>query len=196
MGVCASTPENNAGAQSQASNAQSSEERELNDKEFRQILKNVTLVILGKLCTALEYEKEGYDEVRQTRNLDSILDLMAPQYFTGVLKETLGVGDAEYDGDVKRTDYQCKKFMVFLESCKGAEFKAGIDSQTLADKFKKAAELTQKELKESSAAADSSDLKIHLNFFHQSLDFVQGDIASNPALLEQNVDTFLGGDSL
>jgi hypothetical protein len=68
-------------------------------------------------------------------------------------------------------------------------------TQTLAKKFQRAAQLTQKELKESSQAADSSDLKIHLNFFHQALDFLSGDIASNPGLLENNVDNILGAEA-
>jgi hypothetical protein len=66
----------------------------------------------------------------------------------------------------------------------------------LTKKFQKAAALTQKELKESAASADSSDLKIHLNFFHSCFDFLAGDnLASNPEQLDKNVNKILSAES-
>ena len=55
------------------------------DKDFREILKNVTLLVLQRLVTCLEYEKHGFTEVAQTRNLSNILELMKPSAWTGIL---------------------------------------------------------------------------------------------------------------
>jgi len=109
----------------------------------------------------------------------------------GLLLESFNVTQPSIDTDVKHKSYPTKKFLKLVEACKASEFKEGIESKVLTEKFSKAARLTQKELKESSAAADSSDLKIHLNFFHSCFDFVAGDITSNPLLLEKNVNKIL-----
>jgi hypothetical protein len=84
----------------------------------------------------VQYEKEGFDDVRQRRNLDNFLDLMAPEHFEKVLLETFAVNGppvldlpAQGGPDPKHSNYKCKQFQALIEACSKADIKDSIDSQ-------------------------------------------------------------------
>jgi len=192
MGVCASKGESDTNAAGGAGQADADpQDRE----DFRAILQKVTCIILEKLCVVLEFEKEAYDDLRKERNLANYLELMNPEPWTDLINKFIDFSaPAEVDVEENHASYETRKFKALVSAAKEGKIKADVADVMLVNKFQKAVTLSQKELKESSTAADSSDLKIHLNFFHNCLDFVKGDILCNPSLLEANIDQILSSD--
>jgi len=168
----------------------SDEERRVADAEFRDCLKLVTLLILNRLVTALEYEKEGFDDLRKVRRLNSYLDLIGPRHYEAVLRETFDITDEKKaQVDANHLSYEQQKFVSLLDACERAQFKEPIPSnKELVDRFQRAAKATQEELSKSATASDSSDLKIELNFFANCLDFCKGDITTNTELIFEQID--------
>jgi hypothetical protein len=168
----------------------SEDERRIADAEFRECLKLVTILILNRLATALEYEKEGFDDLRKVRRLASYMDLMAPKHFEGVFRELFDVSDEKKAMvDAHHISYDQQRFVALLDACEKASFKDPLPSnKDIADRFQKAAKATQEELAKSATASDSSDLKIELNFFANCLDFLKGDIATNTDIIFEQID--------
>jgi len=170
----------------------SRDEKQGADVDFVETLRAVVLLILNRLVTALEYEQEGFLDLATKRSKKNYLDLMAPQHFDKLLRETFDLDALRpADPEVEPSDpsYEQQRYIRLLETCERAPFRVPVPS---ADKFalaiQKASKATQKELRESAVASDSSDLKIHLFFFAKALDVVDGDIVSHHELLYSNVD--------
>jgi hypothetical protein len=167
----------------------SDDDRRVAEAEFRECIKLVTLLILNRLVTALEYEKEGFDDLRKVRRLNTYMDLIGPKHFEGLFREVLDIsGERKPIVDAKHISYEQQRYIAMLDACETAEFRAGLSVKDIADRFQKAAKATQEELAKSAAASDSSDLKIELNFFGACLDFMKGDVGNNPELIFEQVD--------
>jgi len=170
----------------------SHDEKQGADVDFIETLKVVVLLVLNRLVTALEYEQEGFMDLATKRSKRNYLELMAPQHFDKLLRETFdldAVRPADPDVEPSDPNYEQQRYIRLLESCEKAPFRLPVPS---ADKFataiQKASKATQKELRESAVASDSSDLKVHLFFFAKALDVVDGDIISHHELLYANID--------
>jgi len=169
-----------------------SEEKEGGDFDLRETLKAVVLLILDRLVTALEYEQEGFMDLAAKRSKKNYLELIAPQHFDKLLRETFDLDStppAQPDIDQSDPNYELQKYLKLIEACVKASFRSPVPSgEKFANSIQKAAKLTQKELRESAISSDSSDLKIHLFFFAKALDVVDGDIVSHHELLYSNID--------
>jgi len=196
MGLCSSkvdeeeAPHSSPAAKSGGGQSAEAKEGAIND--FRETLKTVILLILNRLATALEYEKEGFSELATKLEMKNYMQLASPQHFEGVIKELWDVERTppeKPDVPADHMSYAQNKFMKLLEAAERAEWRDNsISAQDLADRIQEAAKLTQKTLRDSAIASDSSDLKIHLFFFAKCLDVVDGDIASHHELLYTNID--------
>jgi len=168
------------------------EEKEASNTDFRETLKAVTILILNRLVTALEYEQEGFLDLATKRSKKNYMELIAPQHFEKFLRETFDVDSVkpgQPEVDSSDPNYEQQKFMKLLEACEKAPFRSPVPSpDKFATAVQKASKATQKELRESAIASDSSDLKIHLFFFAKALDVVDGDIVGHPELFYSNID--------
>jgi len=164
------------------------------DDEFRLVLRDASLLVLDSLAQTLDYEKDGFAEVARKRGLKSYFEIMAPHQFEAVFKEYLEVGEVSPPRvAVGDPSYAALSYRNFLKACRESNFKGSPSRATLAASFQKACTATQACLKASADAADASDLKLHLFFFINALNIMQGDIVGNPALLFKNVDAFTSG---
>jgi hypothetical protein len=164
------------------------------DDEFRLVLRDAALMVLDNLAQTLEYEKEGFSEVAHKRGLKSCFEIMAPQHFEAVLKEYLEVGPVENSSlGASDPSFALDNFRNFLKACRTSNYKGTPSKATLAEAFQKACTATQSSLKACADAADASDLKLHLFFFINALNIIQGDIVGKPGLLFKNVDAFTSG---
>jgi len=169
----------------------SHEDKEVADVDFKETLRAVLLLILNRLVTALEYEQEGFLDLAQKRGKRNYMELMAPQHFEKVLRETFdldAVKPAEPELDRADINYEQQRFFRMVEACEKAPYRSGTNREKLVGAVQKATKETQKELRDSAISSQSSDLKIHLLFFAKALDVVNGDILKNPELLYSNVD--------
>jgi len=120
------------------------------------------------------------------------MELIAPQHFEKLLRDTFDVDSVkpgQPEVDSSDPNYEQQRFMKLLEACENAPFRSPVSSpDKFATAVQKASKATQKELRESAIASDSSDLKIHLFFFAKALDVVDGDIVGHPELLYSNID--------
>jgi len=164
--------------------------------EWRETLRNVTILVLDRLLLALEYEKEGYSEIALKRGLKSYTDLAATKKIEEALNAILVIKDvARPEVDESHMDYEYQRMNLFLKAAQQATFKDDNMSRDLiAKRVQDCSKAVQNELLESVRYADSSDLKIHLSFFGYSLDVLAGDIA-NPTVLYQNIDRIAIQDS-
>jgi hypothetical protein len=164
------------------------------DDEFRLVLRDAALMVLDNLAKTLEYEKEGFAEVAQKRGLKNYFEIMAPQHFETVFKEYLDIGPVAASS-LPSTDpsFAQDNYRNFLKACRTANFKGSPPRAPLAAAFQKACTATQGCLKACADAADASDLKLHLFFFINALNIMQGDIVAKPSLLFKNVDAFTSG---
>jgi len=168
----------------------SNESKESNDFDFKETLKSVLLLILNRLVTALEYEQEGFLDLAQKRHKNNYLELMAPQHFEKVLRDSFdleSVKPAEVELDRGDPSYEQQRFVRLVEACEKAPFR-NLPRDRFIQSIQKATKETQKELRDSAVASQSSDLKIHLFFFAKALDVIAGDLLSNPDLLYSNID--------
>jgi len=164
------------------------------DEEFRLVLRDASLLVLDSLAQTLDYEKEGFSEVARKRGLKSYLEIMAPQHFENVFREYLDVGPVAASSlAVSDPSYLADSYRNFLKACRAANFKGSPGRAGISVAFQKACTATQAGLKASADAADASDLKLHLFFFINALNIMQGDIVGNPGLLFKNVDAFTSG---
>jgi hypothetical protein len=168
-----------------------SEDKESSDFDFKETLKSVLLLILNRLVTALEYEQEGFLDLAQKRSKKNYLELLAPQHFEKVLRDSFDLDAVKpADPDLERSDpsYEQQRFFRILEACEKAPFRPGVTRDKFVQAVQKATKETQKELRDSAIQSQSSDLKIHLLFFAKALDVVTGDIVNHPELLYSNID--------
>jgi len=164
------------------------------DDEFRLVLRDAAILVLDNLAQTLEYEKEGFAAVAQKRGLKTYFEIMAPQHFDAVFKEYLELGSVPASTlPASDPSFAPDNYRIFLKACRGANYKGSPSKATLAEAFQKACTATQSSLKACADAADASDLKLHLFFFINALNIVQGDIVGNPGLLFKNVDAFTSG---
>jgi len=164
------------------------------DDEFRLVLRDAAIMVLDNLAQTLEYEKEGFTEVAQKRGLKNYFDIMVPQHFEGVFREFLDVGPVTASSLLSSDpNYPQENFRNFLKACRIANYKGTPSRATVATAFQRACTATQASLKACADAADASDLKLHLFFFINALNIMQGDIVGKPGLLFKNVDAFTSG---
>jgi hypothetical protein len=170
----------------------SSEAKEAALSDFRETLKTVTILVLNRLATALEYEKEGFSELAAKLEMKNYMQLAAPQHFEAVIKETWDIDRCppeKADVPADHMSFAQNKFIKLLEAAEKAEWRdPSISAQELTDRIQEAAKQTQKTLRDSAIASNSSDLKIHLFFFAKCLDVVDGEIATHFELLYSNID--------
>jgi len=167
------------------------EDKESSDFDFKETVKSVLLLILNRLVTALEYEQEGFLDLAQKRNKKNYLELLAPHHFEKVLRDSFDldtVKPAEPELDRGDPSYEQQRFFRILEACEKAPFRPGVTRDKFVQSIQRATKETQKELRDSAIASQSSDLKIHLLFFAKALEVFGGDILSNPELLYTNID--------
>ena len=165
------------------------------DSDFRIVLRDATVMILDNLARALEYEKEGFTEVAKKRAMKNYLEIMAPQHFESVFREYLDVGSVPTSSLAPSSaSYAQENFRYLLHACRGAPYKSNPSKAAVAAAFQKACTATQTSLKACADAADASDLKLHLFFFINALNIMQGDIASKSGSLYRNIDTFTSGE--
>jgi len=167
------------------------EDKESSDFDFKETLKAVLLLILNRLVTALEYEQEGFWDLAQKRSKKNYMELLAPQHFEKVLRDSFDLDSVRpVDPELDRSDqsYEQQRFFRILEACEKAPFRPGTSREKFVQNVQKATKETQKELRDSAIQSQSSDLKIHLLFFAKALDVVMGDIIAHPELLYSNVD--------
>jgi len=167
------------------------EDKESSDFDFKETLKSVLLLILNRLVTALEYEQEGFLDLAQKRSKKNYLELLAPQHFEKLLRDTFDLDAVKpAEPELERSDpsYEQQRFFRILEASEKAPFRPGITRDKLIAAVQKATKETQKELRDSAIQSQSSDLKIHLLFFAKALDVVAGDIVNHPELLYSNID--------
>jgi len=171
--------------------SQGGDQKESSDFDFKETLKSVLLLILNRLVTALEYEQEGFLDLAQKRNKKNYLELLAPQHFEKVLRESFDLDTVKpADPELDRADpsYEQQRFFRVLEACEKASFRPGVTRDKFVQAVQRATKETQKELRDSAIASQSSDLKIHLLFFAKALEVCGGDLVSNPDLLYSNID--------
>jgi len=176
---------------SQSQGGPQSDQKESSDVDFKETLKSVLLLILNRLVTALEYEQEGFLDLAQKRNKRNYLELLAPQHFEKVLRESFdldAIKPVEPELDRADPSYEQQRFFRVLEACEKAPFRPGVTRDKFVQAIQRATKETQKELRDSALASQSSDLKIHLLFFAKALDVCGGDLLSNPELLYSNID--------
>jgi len=196
MGVCGSKVVDDESQQTspapKSAGGPSSEAKEAALTDFRETLKTVTLLILNRLATALEYEKEGFSELAAKLEMKNYMQLAAPQHFEAVIKETWDLEKSppeKADVPADHMSFAQNKFMKLIEAPEKADWRdPGISGQELTDRIQEAAKLTQKTLRDSAIASNSSDLKIHLFFFAKCLDVIDGEIASHHELLYSNIE--------
>lgn len=209
MGLCASTEEPrpsktqtpaepksvSKGSQLSETKAEETSAGGESDADFRVMLRDAAIMILDNLARALEYEKEGFTDVARKRGLKNYLDIMAPQHFEGVFREYLEIGQVSTSSlPPSSASYAQENFRYFLQACKTAPYKSNPAKAPLTAVYQKACTATQTSLKACADAADASDLKLHLFFFINALNIMQGDIATKPGLLHRNIDTFTSGE--
>jgi len=197
MGLCTSKavdddgPRQNSGQKS-GGGGPVSEAKEGAANDFRETLKTVILLVLNRLATALEYEQEGFSELSAKLEMKNYMQLCAPQHFEALIKETWDTDRSppeKPDVPADHISYAQNKFMKLLEAAERADWRdPSISGQELTDRIQEATKATQKILRDSAIASNSSDLKIHLFFFAKCLDVVDGDIASHHELLYSNID--------
>lgn len=152
-------------------------------------------MVLDNLARALEYEKQGFTEVAKKRGMKNYLEIMAPQNFEAVFREYLDIGQVSTSSlPPSSASYAQENFRYLLAACRGAPYKGSPTKAQLVASFQKACTATQNSLKVCADAADASDLKLHLFFFINALNIMQGDIASKPGSLYRNIDTFTSGE--
>jgi hypothetical protein len=165
------------------------------DADFRLVLRSATVMILDNLARALEYEKAGFTEVAKKRGMKNYLDIMAPQHFEGLFREFLEIGQVSTSFlPPSSASHSQENFRYLLQACKTAPYKGTPAKTVLTAAFQKACTATQASLKACADAADASDLKLHLFFFINALNIMQGDIAGKPGLLHRNIDAFTSGE--
>jgi len=144
------------------------------------------------LATALEYEQEGFSELAAKLEMKNYMQLCAPQHFEAVIKETWDVDKTppeKPDVPADHASFAQNRFIKLLDAAERADWRdPSISAQDLTDRIQEAIKLTQKTLRDSAIASNSSDLKIHLFFFAKCLDVVDGDIASHHELLYSNIE--------
>jgi len=173
----------------QSPSSQSSTDADAAYIEWRETLRNVTILVLDRLLLALEYEKEGYSEVALKRGLKLYTDLAAFKKIEESLNAILIIKDVQRpDVDEGHVDYDHQRMTLFLKAAQQARFKDDTMSRdVIAKRVQDCSKAVQNELLENVRYADSSDLKIHLSFFIHALDVLAGDI-QNPSVLYQNID--------
>jgi len=159
------------------------------DADFREILRSGLCLILERLYTAVGYEADGYLDIVQKQGLDDIMDLVAPQYFENFFRDHLDIKDVKPSSlDEHHMNYKQDQALNLIQAVKVATWKFGLVSRKdMVQAAQKAAKRTQEQLKASCDACDSSDLKIHMQFFSAALDFLAGDI-SKDSVLYDNID--------
>ena len=164
------------------------------ESDFRIVLRDVAIMVLDNLARALEYEKEGFHDVAIKRGMKNYLDIMAPQQFEAVFREFLDIGPVTTSSLPPSSEsYAQENFRYFLQACRSAPYKGAPTRATLIPAFQKACTATQTSLKACADVAEASDLKLHLFFFINALNVMQGDIAK-PGMLHRNIDTFTSGE--
>jgi len=164
------------------------------DAEFRLVLRDASNLVLDNLAQTLDYEIGGFSEVARKRGLKFYFEIMAPQHFEAVFKEYLDLGAVPVSSLAPSDpSFAADSYRNFLKACRVSSFKGSPSRAVLAGAFQKACTATQACLKASADAADASDLKLHLFFFINALNIMQGDIVGNPGLLFKNVDAFTSG---
>jgi len=127
--------------------------------------------------------------------MKNYLDIMAPQHFEGVFREYLEIGTVSTSSlPPSSASHAQENFRYFLQACRIAPYKAAPTKAPLTASFQKACTATQTSLKACADAADASDLKLHLFFFINALNVMQGDIAGKSGMLHRNIDTFTSGE--
>mmetsp|Transcript_5649 Transcript_5649/g.10783 ORF Transcript_5649/g.10783 Transcript_5649/m.10783 type:complete len:214 (-) Transcript_5649:82-723(-) len=161
------------------------------EADFKLVLHQVVVLACQKVCMALQYEKEAYLELAKRRGFSSYIDLMAPHHFEQALRATFDIGEVpEPATEANDINFEQMKFLNFLEVAKAAKFQDwNISRGTLIERFQSACTKTQQELQASADQADASDLKLHLYFFINCLNIIQGDMT--PGNLFKNIETFV-----
>jgi len=95
------------------------EDKESSDFDFKETLKSVLLLILNRLVTALEYEQEGFLDLAQKRSKKNYLELLAPQNFEKVLRDSFDLDTVKpAEPDLERSDpsYEQQRFFPVSRS--------------------------------------------------------------------------------
>lgn len=187
-GSCANDTDDEFTVQSSSKlNAQQSAKAEA---DFKLTIKNTVLLILTRLVTALEYEKESFTEVAQRAGKEDFMDLGE----FGPLEQWV---QDSFDMDVipalEQDDLELQNdFLQVCQRAMQAEFSQNLpDTQTWISKLQQAALHTQKSLRDATQYSESSDLKVHLFFFAGCFDVVMGSIYRTPQLLYNQIDDLL-----
>jgi len=195
MGLCASTGAHADDGKLNAVNPQDisvrvneKDSKEI-DADFREILRSGLCLILERLYTAVGYEADGYLDIVRKQGLDDIMDLVAPQHFETFFREHLEIKDQQPSSlDEHHMNFKQDKALNFIQAVKVASWKNVVVSRKdMVQQAQTAAKRTQEQLKASCDACDSSDLKIHMQFFSAALDFLAGDITKDSVLYD-NID--------
>jgi hypothetical protein len=168
------------------------------DADFKLMMKEVVIMFLEKLCVALEYEKEDYNEVATKLKKKGYMSIMNPESFKEILSTYLNIPDVD-KSNLKPSDinYEQDNYLLFLRAAKNAPFKQfqQASKKDMVKSFAKACTQTQKSLQAAADAADKSDLKLHLYFFVNCLDVLQtGDLVSTPGKLTKNIESLCSGE--
>jgi len=94
--------------------------------DFKVTLKAVILLVLNRLATALEYEKEGFMDLATKLEFKNYMQLAAPQHFEAVLKETWDLDKTPPEKpDLPADDisHAQNKFMKLLEAAEKADWR-------------------------------------------------------------------------
>jgi hypothetical protein len=162
------------------------------DDDFRETFRTILCISLDRMCQALEYEKEAFLEIATARQFNSYFQLANSGSMVAALKATFDIAsadDAKVDPGVHEEQ---QKFRALVTAATTAAFKnPSVSKEELVQTFQGPAKAMQDELKDSVEHSKHSDLKYHLLFMGSCLDVLQGDLAGNPALLYQNIDTFV-----
>ena len=167
------------------------------EEEFRTILVQITLIILKRLFTALDYEKQGFYDLANKLSMKSIIELVSPNEMENVLKNCFNYDDESEMDDIDPNDklYNVKKFLHLIKLCDDGRVKDDIENTDLASKISSAAITMASNMRNNAKASESSDLKIHLQFFASCLEILPNQYIP-PDEFENIIDNLVGANEL
>jgi len=143
------------------------------------------------MLLALGYEAEAFLEVAKQGGSPNLIGICAGDSIDKLLRDSFEVRVVkEPDVDAKSIVFEQQKLLNLVQACADAPWKKPVAARReLVTRVQAAVKKTQGALDRAYGFAASSDLKLQLNFFSRTLNFVQGDIGNDGSnLMYEQID--------
>lgn len=160
------------------------------DGDFRDTAKLLSLLILDRIVTILDGERDGYTKVAHKLGKANFLDIIAPHHFEKFLRDYFPMTGREPPVPKDHIQYKAKKFLIAIQDAQDNDYRDPKPNRVeLAKRLVEATKATRNELLLAVNACDNAHLRQYLQFFAKAMEYAATDeLVHHPSKIHEAVD--------